>query len=371
VVADIHPLPWRSDTFCFTEPKRGRGVFNGVLTGNCTEITLATGRDDQDKKRTAVCCLSSVNAEKFEEWKDDPLFIEDVMRMLDNVLQDFIDRAPPELAYAVYSATQERSVGLGLLGFHAALQQRSIPFESNAARAFNMRLFKHIRRRADTASVKLGIERGEAPDMAGTGERFAHKMAIAPNASSSILCGDTSPSIEPWRSNAYLHKTLSGSFPVKNPYLVRELERLGLNTQAIWKQIIGDEGSIQHLGTRVDQGGYPPVYVFEDTGIEVDAAEWEHVRLVFKTFTELDMRWVVQHGRDRQSEIDQAQSINVAFPHDADAGYISEVHFMGWDPEGEGTPLKSYYYYRSTTPKRAENTNSKVERKKVASSSSR
>lgn len=206
--------------------------------------------------------------------------------------------------------------------------------------------------------------------MKGTGERFAHKLAIAPNASSSILCGNTSPSIEPWRSNAYLHKTLSGSFPVKNPYLVRELAKLGLDTPAVWKAIIADEGSVQNLGVRVEEIGKPAVYTFADcfpgeVSPEVDAETWEHVQAVFKTFTELDMRWVVQHGRDRQGEIDQAQSVNLAFPHDADAGYISEVHYRAWDPEDEGTPLKSLYYYRSTTPKRAENTNAKVERTKV------
>jgi ribonucleoside-diphosphate reductase alpha chain len=365
-VADVHPLPWKSDTFCFTEPQRGRGVFNGVLTGNCTEITLPTGRDDQGNKRTAVCCLSSVNAEKFDDWANEPQFIPDLMRMLDNCLEVFIQDAPPALAYAVYSAKMERSVGLGLLGFHAYLQRKMVAFESSYARVINRGLFEHVRLQADNASLILGAERGEAPDMAGTGERFAHKLAVAPNASSSILCGNTSPSIEPWRSNAYLHKTLSGSFAVKNPYLVRELEKYGLNTSEVWKQIIGNEGSVQELGTLVREPGKAAVYTFTDCfpgedGPEIDAVEWEHLRLVFKTFTELDMRWVIQHGVDRQPSIDQAQSVNLAFPHDADAGYISEVHYLAW----EGG-LKSLYYYRSTTPKRAENTNSKVERKHVA-----
>lgn len=364
-VADVHPLPWRADTFCFTDRARGRGVFNGVLTGNCTEITLPTGRDDEGNKRTAVCCLSSVNAEKIEDWAQDMRFIPDLMRMLDNCLQVFIDNAPPALAYAVYSAKMERSVGLGLLGFHAYLQKQMVAFESTEARIINKKMFHHIRRHADYASIMLGAERGEAPDMAGTGERFAHKMAIAPNASSSILCGNTSPSIEPWRSNAYLHKTLSGSFAVKNPYLERELAKYGLDTPEVWKAIISDEGSVQNLGMKfvpLDEPAYYDVH-----GVTIPAEEWEHLQQVFKTFTELDMRWVIQHGRDRQGEIDQAQSVNVAFPHDADAGYISEVHYRAWDPEAEGTPIKSLYYYRSTTPKRAENTNSKVERKVVGS----
>lgn len=370
-VADVVPLPYKADTYCVTETLRSRATFNGILTGNCTEITLATGRDDEGKKRTAVCCLSSVNAEKFDEWSVHPSFVEDLMRMLDNCLTVFIEKAPEALAYAVYSASQERSVGLGLLGFHAYLQKNSVPFESHAARTINKRLFRHLRSRADAASLKLGAERGEAPDMAGTGERFAHKMAIAPNASSSILCGNTSPSIEPWRANAYLQKTLSGSFPVKNPYLIRELAKYGLDTPAIWKAIIGDEGSVLGLGQRVEELGKVPYYIFtdldEDLTIEIDAEVWEHLQQVFKTFTELDMRWVVQHGRDRQCDIDQAQSVNLAFPHDAEAGYMSEVHYDAWDPDGEGDPLKSLYYYRSTTSKRAENTNDKVARADVKS----
>ena len=363
-VVDVQPLAWKSDTYCFTETQRSRGVFNGVLTGNCTEITLATGRDETGAKRTAVCCLSSVNGEKFPEWSGVETFIPDLMRMLDNCLEEFITNAPPELAYAVYSATQERSVGLGLLGFHALLQRNMVAFESNEAREINKMIFRHIRADADKASLVLGAERGEAPDMAGTGERFAHKMAIAPNASSSILCGNTSPSVEPWRANAYLQKTLSGSFAVKNPFLVRELAKRNLDTAEVWKAIVADEGSIQGLGIKIVPLDGPAVYdVF---GTLVDADDWEHVQRVFKTFTELDMRWVVQHARDRQADIDQAQSINLAFPHDADAGYTSEVHYMAWDPDLEGAPLKSLYYYRSTTPKRAENTNSKVERKVIA-----
>ena len=353
-VTDVHPLPWKSDTFCFTEPKRGRGVFNGVLTGNCTEITLATGRDDTGNKRTAVCCLSSVNAEKFDEWESDENFIPDLMRMLDNCLDIFIQDAPPALAYAVYSAMMERSVGLGLLGFHAYLQRKMVAFESTHARVINRKIFRHLRDQTNDASLMLGAERGEAPDMEGTGERFAHKMAVAPNASTSILCGNTSPSIEPWRANGYLHKTLSGSFPVKNPYLEAALNSYGLNTAAVWKEIIANEGSVQHLGEKVGE-------FYDVDRVMIPEAEWEHIKRVFKTFTEIDMRWVVQHAVDRAGDIDQAQSVNLAFPHDAEAGYINEVHYHAW----EGG-LKSLYYYRSTTPKRAENTNSKVERKHVS-----
>jgi ribonucleoside-diphosphate reductase alpha chain len=337
IVADVHPLPWKTDTFCFSETGRRRGVFNGVLTGNCTEITLATGRDDQGNKRTAVCCLSSVNAVKWDEWRHDPRFLEDLFRMLDNTLQVFIEKAPPELAYAVYSAIQERSVGLGLLGFHSALQDRLIPFASNEARAFNMQLFKHIRRQADAASLKLGVERGEAPDMAGTGERFAHKLAIAPNASSSILCGNISPSTEPSRANAFLHKTLSGSFPVKNQFLARELAKIGMDTPEVWKSIIANEGSVQQLDIP------------------------ELLKRVFETATELKQLWIIIHGADRQPEICQAQSINVFFPSEgADAEEIVETHYRAWE-----WGLKSLYYLRSTTPKRAENTNTKIERASV------
>ncbi len=354
-VVDVTPLPWKTDTYCFSEPLRQRGTFNGYLTGNCTEITLATGRDSSGNMRTAVCCLSSVNGETYDEWKDHPHFIEDMMRMLDNALQVFIDNAPPEMANAVYSAIQERSVGLGLLGFHAYLQKHMIAFESQEARDVNVVMFKNIRKQANAASLKLGAERGEAPDMRGTGERFAHKLAIAPNASSSILCRNTSPSIEPFRANAFLHKTLSGSFPVKNPYLVQALKELDLDTDAVWMQIVGAEGSVQHVGELTADGN---AYIIQ--GKRIARAVWDKVKAVFKTFTEIDMRWVITLAADRTPEICQAQSVNLAFPHDAEADYLSEVHYMAWE-----MGLKSLYYYRSTTPRRAENTNTKVERIKI------
>lgn len=384
VVAYVQPSPWKVDTYCFSEPLRQRGTFNGYLTGNCTEIMLASGRDDSGKKRTAVCCLSSVNAEMYPEWKNHPLFIEDLMRMLDNCLEEFIQNAPPQLEHAIYSAMQERSVGLGLMGLHALFQRNRVAFESQAARDLNIEIFTHLRAGADAASLKLGAERGEAPDMAGTGERFAHKLAIAPNASSSILCRNTSPATEPFRANAYLQKTLTGSSPVKNRYLVQELTALELDTAEVWKAIIGDEGSVLNLHdceavTVVDEKGVEHEESGESLIFTNEAGEecysvfgklipvqvWDEICGIFKTFTELDMRWVVQLARDRQAMIDQGQSVNLGFPSDADAGYINEVHWMAWDPSLPGDPLKSLYYYRTVTPKRAENTNKAIERASV------
>lgn len=342
IVADIHPLPYRSPVYCATEPKRNRLVFNGYLTGNCTEITLATGRDHLGKMRTAVCCLSSVNAETYPEWKDHPTFIEDLMRMLDNCLQVFIDNAPPQMERAIYSAMRERSVGLGLLGFQSYLQSLNVAMDSMEARRINKRLFRHLRKQADAASLKLGAERGEAPDMEGTGERFAHKLAIAPNASSSIIIptpmgSGASPSIEPARANAYLHKTLSGSFPVRNPYLKRRLAELGQDTEEVWKSIVANEGSVQHLDFLTD-----------------------HDKAVFATAMEIDQLALVRLNADRTPDICQAVSLNLFLPHSADAGDLHEAHFLAWE-----WGVKSLYYLRSTTPKRAENTNEKIERREV------
>jgi len=333
-VADIHPLPFKSATYCATEPKRGRLTFNGYVTGNCTEITLPTGRDIFDKMRTAVCCLSSINGEKFDEWQ--PVietFVGDLARMLDNALNIFISNAPPQLHNAVYSAMRERSIGLGLLGFQAYLQSKGIAMESAEARAINIEMFSMIRAAADKASLALGAERGEAPDMAGTGERFAHKLAIAPNASSSIICGGTSPSIEPHRANAYLHKTLSGSFPVRNHWLVDALQDLGIDNDETWQSIIAHEGSVQQLDIP------------------------QHTKDVFKTAPEIDQMALVRLAADRAPYICQAQSLNLFFEHDTDAAKLTEAHFMAWK-----LGVKSLYYLRSTTPKRAENTNTKVER---------
>lgn len=332
-VVEVSPLPGRQPTYCATEPKRGRLCFNGYLTGNCTEITLPSGRDFSGKERTAVCCLSSVNADKYDEWKEVESFIPDLMRMLDNALSVFITNAPTELANAVYSATRERSVGLGLLGFQAYLQSKLISIESNEARKINLEIFSRIKTAADKASLDLGRERGEAPDMAGTGERFAHKLAIAPNASSSIICGGTSPSIEPHRANAYLHKTLSGSFPVRNPYLVKVLQELDLDTDITWQSIIAHEGSVQQLDIP------------------------QNIKDVFKTAPEIDQMVLVRLAADRAPLICQAQSLNLFFEHDTEAGKITEAHFRAWE-----WGVKSLYYLRSTTPKRAENTNTKVAR---------
>jgi ribonucleotide reductase alpha subunit len=346
-VADVHPLPFKMATYCATEPMRGRLTFNGYVTGNCTEITLPTGRDFNGLMRTAVCCLSSLNGERFDLWKDDPLFIEDLMRMLDNALSVFISDAPPSLHNAVYSAMRERSVGLGLLGFQAYLQSKGVSIESAQARSINLEMFGHIKREADKASLKLGAERGEALDMVGTGERFAHKLAVAPNASSSILCAGTSPSIEPHRANAYLHKTLSGSFPVKNRHLEAALEKIGLNNNLIWASIIANEGSVQQLSIPDD------------------------LKAIFKTAMEIEPMALVQLAADRAPLICQAQSLNLFCespdPEDVAAWEkmaetLTIPHFMAWK-----LGVKSLYYLRSTTPKRAENTNAVVERAVVGS----
>jgi ribonucleoside-diphosphate reductase alpha chain len=346
-VADVHPLPFKMATYCATEPKRGRLTFNGYVTGNCTEITLPSGRDFNGLMRTAVCCLSSINGERYDIWKNDIHFIPDLLRMLDNALSVFISDAPPSLHNAVYSAMRERSVGLGLLGFQAYLQSRGIAMESAEARAVNLEMFSHLKREADKASIILGAERGEAPDMAGTGERFAHKLAIAPNASSSILCGGTSPSIEPHRANAYLHKTLSGSFPVKNRHLEVALEKIGLNNNLIWASIIANEGSVQQLSIPDD------------------------LKAIFKTAMEIEPMALVQLAADRAPLICQAQSLNLFFeaPDPEDfaawakmAETLTIPHFMAWK-----LGVKSLYYLRSTTPKRAENTNTKVERSVMGS----
>nr|YP_007001263.1 putative ribonucleoside diphosphate reductase alpha subunit [Caulobacter phage CcrRogue] len=345
----IHFIDTSNRHFPDRQKKLGLSVRQSNL---CSEIMLGTGRDVFGKMRTAVCCLSSVNAEKWVEWKDHPTFIEDLMRMLDNCLQVFIDNAPDEMHRASYSAVRERSVGLGLLGFHSLLQSLDIPFESMAAETLNKTIFRHMRRKADAASLVLGAERGEAPDMEGSGERFAHKLAVAPNASSSILCGGASPSIEPNRANTFLHKTLSGSFQVKNRWLRAWLASLGADTDEVWKTIVANEGSIQHFS----------VEFFEALGIEVDPAVLDHKKRVYKTAMELDQRWVVRLAVGRTEDICQGQSLNVFHPHDATAETLSEVTFLAWN---EGYGVKSMYYLRSTTPKRAENTNTKVERKQI------
>lgn len=289
----------------------------------CSEITLPT-----DDTRTAVCCLSSVNLEKFDEWSSSETFIPDLIRMLDNVIEYFINNAPDELARARFSASQERSLGLGAMGFHAYLQKRGIPFESAMAKSFNLRAFAHIKNEASRATRELAEERGECPDSkwAGGGVRNAHLLAVAPNASSSIICGNTSPSIEPYRANAFTQKTKTGSALLKNPFLEKLLEEKGENTEEVWKTIITNNGSVQHLECLTDYE--------KDT---------------FKTAVELDQRWVVEHAADRQEHICQAQSVNMFFPADVSKQELHNVHLMAWTKK-----LKTLYYLRSEALKRAE-----------------
>jgi ribonucleoside-diphosphate reductase alpha chain len=317
-----------SDTVNRALPQHQRELGLSVRQSNlCSEIMLHTGPDHLGRERTAVCCLSSVNAEKFMEWRDHPTFIEDVMRFLDNVLEDFIARAPADMKNAVYAAQRERSVGLGLMGFHSFLQAQNVPFESALAKSWNMRLFKHLRRQCDAASRKLAVERGPCPDAAERGvmERFSHKMAIAPTASISIICGGTSAGIEPIPANIYTHKTLSGSFAVKNPYLERLLDEKGQNTPAVWDGILQNEGSVQHLD-----------FLSQD---EKD---------VYKTAFELDQRWVVELAADRTPDICQSQSVNIFLPGDVDKWDLHMLHWQAWE-----RGCKSLYYLRSKSVQRA------------------
>jgi ribonucleoside-diphosphate reductase alpha chain len=317
-----------ADTVNRAMPQHQRELGLSVRQSNlCSEIMLHTGKDHLGEERTAVCCLSSVNAEKFLEWRDHPTFLEDIMRFLDNVLQDFIVRAPPEMKHAVYAAQRERSVGLGLMGFHSFLQGQNVPFESALAKSWNMRLFKTLRRGCDAASRKLAAERGPCPDAAERGvmERFSHKIAIAPTASISIICGGTSAGIEPIPANIYTHKTLSGSFAVKNPYLERVLDEKGQNTAGVWDTILENEGSVQHLD-----------FLSQD---EKD---------VFKTAFEIDQRWVIELAADRTPDVCQSQSVNVFLPGDVDKWDLHMLHWMAWE-----RGCKSLYYLRSKSVQRA------------------
>jgi ribonucleoside-diphosphate reductase alpha chain len=317
-----------SDTVNRALPQHQRELGLSVRQSNlCSEIMLHTGKDHLGQDRTAVCCLSSVNAETFLEWRDHPTFIEDIMRFLDNVLQDFIDRAPDAMAAAIYAAERERSVGLGLMGFHSFLQSQNVPFESAMAKSWNMRIFKLLRRQADAASRKLAEERGACPDAAERGvmERFSHKLAIAPTASISIICGGTSAGIEPIPANIYTHKTLSGSFAIKNPFLERLLEAKGKNTDAVWSSILEMEGSVQHLD-----------FLSRD---EKD---------VYKTAFELDQRWIIELAADRTPEVCQSQSVNVFLPGDIDKWDLHMLHWQAWE-----RGCKSLYYLRSKSVQRA------------------
>jgi len=301
----------------------------------CSEIILPT-----DKDRTAVCCLSSVNLEYYDEWKNDPLFLADIAAMLDNVLQYFIDNAPAAVERARFSAIRERSIGIGALGFHAYLQRNNVPFESALAVGRNKQIFKHIREQLNDANLKLGKERGEALDAVGTGQRFSHLMAVAPNASSSIIMGNTSPSIEPYRANAYRQDTLSGSSLAKNKWLDRIIKSVVKSDdeyQTVWSSIIANDGSVQHLD------------ILDD---------WQ--KDVFKTSMEIDQRWLVNHAADRQEYIDQAQSLNLFFRPDVNIMYLHAVHFQAWK---QG--LKTLYYCRSEKIGKADKVSKRIEREVI------
>jgi ribonucleoside-diphosphate reductase alpha chain len=317
-----------NDTVNRTMPAHHRELGLKVSTSNlCSEITLPTGRDHLGNDRTAVCCLSSLNIETWDQWHDDKRFIEDVMRFLDNVLQDYIDRAPPEMARARYSAMRERSVGMGVMGFHSFLQARGLGFESALAKSWNMKIFKHIAAKASEASMLLAKERGPCPDAADQGvmERFSCKMAIAPTASISIICGGTSACIEPIPANIYTHKTLSGSFVVKNPYLEKLLREKAKDSTNVWNSILEKGGSVQHLDFLSAE--------------EKDA---------FKTSFEIDQRWLLELAADRTPYIDQAQSLNLFIPADVDKWDLLMLHFRAWE-----LGIKSLYYLRSKSVQRA------------------
>ena len=315
-----------NDALPETQKKLGLRVHHSNL---CTEITLPT-----NENRTAVCCLSSVNLEKYEEWKNDPLFVPDLVRFLDNALSYFIENAPESVFRAKFSAASERSIGLGAMGFHAYLQSKGIPFESALAKAMNLKIFKKIKQEAVEESQRLAIKRGEAPDMEGTGMRNAHLLAIAPNASSSIICGTTSPSIEPYRANAYVQKTMSGSFLVKNKYLEKLLDKKGMNTDAVWQSIVAQRGSVLHLDELSDYE--------KDT---------------FKTSIEINQQWVIEHAADRQQYVCQGQSVNVFVPADVNIKELHDIHMLAWKRK-----IKTLYYCRSEAIKRAELVSKKVER---------
>ena len=317
-----------SDTVNRMMPKHHRELGLKVSTSNlCSEITLPTGVDHLGNDRTAVCCLSSLNLETWDQWNGDKRFIEDVMRFLDNVLQDYIDRAPDEMARAKYSAERERSVGMGVMGFHSFLQSKGIGFESPMAKVWNLKMFKHINQKANEASMVLAEERGACPDAAEQGvmERFSCKMAIAPTASISIICGGTSACIEPIPANIYTHKTLSGSFVVKNPYLEKLLASKSKDSTNVWNSILEKGGSVQHLDFLTPEE-----------------------KAVYKTSFEIDQRWLLEFAADRTPFIDQAQSLNLFIPADVDKWDLMMLHFQAWEKG-----IKSLYYLRSKSVQRA------------------
>ena len=329
-VATGEPYVCYIDTVNDGLPQQQKDLGLSVKHSNlCTEITLPT-----NETRTAVCCLSSLNLEKYDEWKKDSLFIPDMIRFLDNVLQYFIDYAPDELFRARFSANNERSIGLGTMGFHAYLQSQNIPFESALAKSKNLQMFKKIKEEAVAESKRLAVKRGEAPDMEGTGMRNAHLLAIAPNASSSIICGTTSPSIEPYRANAYVQKTMSGSFLVKNKFLEKLLEKKGINNDDIWSSIVAQRGSVLHLKELSD-----------------------YEKDIFKTAIEINQQWIIEHAADRQQFICQGQSLNVFVPADVNIKELHDIHMLAWKRK-----LKTLYYCRSEAIKRAELVSQKIKR---------
>ena len=318
-----------SNTYCFNEPLEHMGVFEGVLTGNCSEITLPTGRDHHDRMRTAVCCLFQTNFETFDEWKDDPNFIKDIAYFMDNVLQDFIDNSGEKFINARYSAKQERSIGVGMMGFHSFLQKKMIPFESAMAKALNIKYFKHLRAGMDKASRELAEERGACPDAAEHGimERFSCKLALAPTASVSIIAG-TSPGGDPIAANYYQQKTLDGTFSVRNKYLEKLLDQYDRNTEDVWTSILDNLGSVAHLDFLTD-----------------------HERNVFKTSFEINPRWYIEHAVDRTPYICQSQSLNLWVPPTINKRDLLMLHIEGWK-----RGIKSWYYLRSFSIQRADST---------------
>jgi len=310
------------------QKKKGLKVHHSNL---CSEITLAT-----DEERTAVCCLSSVNLEYYDEWKEHPSFIGDLVRMLDNVLTSFIENAPTQLEKAKFSAMRERSIGLGAMGFHAYLQKNDIPFESGMAGGVNLEMFNHIKSSADICTRKLAQEKGACPDDDTASVRNAHLLAIAPNASSSIICGNTSPSIEPFRANAYTQKTKTGSNLVKNKYLDKIIKEKVTESEYenVWKSIVANRGSVQHLD------------ILDD---------W--AKDVFKTGVEINQSWIIEHAAQRQPFICQSQSLNLFFPPDVNKGDLHAVHMLAWAKN-----LKTLYYLRSEAISRADNVASQAKR---------
>ena len=318
------------DTVNNLRPEQQKLAGLEIKTSNlCSEITLPTGIDHHGENRTAVCCLSSVNIEKFFEWENEKNFIPDIMRFLDNVLQDFIDNAPETMKSAAYAATRERSVGLGVMGLHSFFQENNVPWESAVAKSWNKKIFNHIKAGADQASIDLAKEKGPCPDAEEYGimERFSNKTAVAPTASISIICGGSSPGIEPIAANVYAHKTLSGTFTVRNRHLKILLQEKNQDNDEVWLSILSNGGSVQHLDFLS-----------------------EHEKDVYKTAFEIDQRWLIDLAGDRSEMIDQAQSLNVFLPADSDKAYLHEVHYSAWKKG-----VKSLYYCRSLSLQRAEN----------------